>query len=77
MSYQEYPRASMGYAYLERLIDALGKAQSRVTLIYDFNNGELILNDDDLLEKLKLLKIPFKLIPRSKSIHYIKKKVGG
>jgi len=73
MSYNHFPRAKVAYGWLPKLIGCLGEIKYTKTFIYDFSNKELIINDPEILEVLKAEKIPFKLIPYTKSLHFIKK----
>jgi hypothetical protein len=67
----KYPKAKIGYYNLGKLINALGDSGYSKRIIYLFDSKELVLEDPQLEENLKLLGIPYEYIQVENSIKYI------
>jgi len=65
-------RVKMGWFPLQRVIEHLGNTNKKITLIYSFEYGELIITDDSILEILSFLSIDYEVINPHNSIKFIK-----
>ena len=67
-----YGRAKVGYHHLGRLLEALGDCGVKFEFTYLFETNEILVSDKCILDKLKLLQIPYDYYPVENSIKYIK-----
>jgi len=68
----DFPRAKVGWEYLGILTKHIGKGGLDIEFLYLFKLSELVITDDRIVESLKLLNIPYTLIPPSSAIRFIK-----
>ena len=70
----EFDRIELGWDNLKKLVNSLGIAQEKLTLMYDFGSHVLYLTDKKpILRALDLLRIDYIVIPPSNTEVYIKK----
>ena len=72
IEFLSYPRAKIGWNHCHKLIDHLGRSDSKIPFIYSFETHELLIIDDKLIEYLEFLAIPYSIIKPSQAIKYIK-----
>lgn len=67
------PRAVLGWTHLPAITEYIGNADLKLDIFYQFSTGELLILDEQIINVLVALKIPYEYRNPTNSIRFIKR----